>query len=164
MRKMWGAAASALLLAVPFAPPASARVTGACATEQVILTTLLIRVKPVTGTYRIGQVVKFPITVTRPSNTDPFGQNIVLGEPPVSQPAADVTVGVGVQVGWVYLSGAGVTNENGEALVGVKIESYTKPGTAHARIGAQKITAEAPCATVKEEGAVMIANAFKVTR
>ncbi len=132
--------------------------------EQLILTTLQVKMKPLAKSYKIGQVAKFEVTVMRPSETDPLGQNIVIGEPPEQFPAEDVNVGVGIQVGYVYLPGYGTTDANGKAIVGVKIENYTRPGMAHAKVLSRETVAETSCLTVEEQGYRFLPNAFKVSR
>jgi hypothetical protein len=117
--------------------------------------------------YKIGQTAKLSVTVTRPSEKDPVtdeGQPMPA-ESPVSEPAEGVTVGVGLYIGDVFLSGGGITDADGKLVAPVKIQSYTKPGTADQTIYAfKRYLTETRCVYVQEFGYVKESKVFKVVR
>ena len=117
--------------------------------------------------YKIGQTAKLAMTVTRPSDKDPVSDD---GQPlpvdrPTSQPAADVTVGVGIYVGDVFLSGGGITDAQGKVVANIKITSYTKPGSADMTIYAfKRYLTETRCVYIQEFEYIHTEGVFKVTR
>jgi hypothetical protein len=131
--------------------------------DIVQLRTFTVEVKPLAKSYEIGGPAKFEVTVTRPAHKDP----LQLGpefDPPVSAPAADASVGVGVHVGDVFVPGFAVTGEDGTATVTIKLPSYMKPGSADIDGYAWKVEADSPCLTIEEDGYVHIVKGFVVTR
>ena len=133
-------------------------------TEQLALRTLKLEVSPMKDEYRIGEVAKFEALVTRPADEDPAGQGIPMERPFVT-PAPDVTIGVGLLFpGDVYLPGFGVSDEDGKAILKVKIMDYVKPGPVHASFFASKTVVEANCARVDEIAYVPMSNAFPVKK
>ena len=116
--------------------------------------------------YKIGQTAKLSMTVTRPSDKDPVTDE---GEPlpterPTSAPAEDVTVGVGLYIGDVFLSGGGTTDAEGKVVASVKIQKYTKPGSADQTIYAfKRYLTETRCVYVQEYEYVHTNDVFKVT-
>ena len=91
--------------------------------------------------YRIGDTAKLKVSVSRVADEDPVtddGQPWPTGRP-IDEPAPDVSMGVGLMVGNVFLTGGAITDADGKATVSVKIEPYTKPGKATSRIYAEKI-------------------------
>lgn len=117
--------------------------------------------------YRVGETARLDITVTRPSHQDPVSDegNDLPVEPPTSTPADQVTVGVGLYVGSVFLSGGGVTDAEGHVVAKVKIAKYTKPGPAAATVFAYKrYLTDTRCVYVQEFGYSRMPEAFKVTK
>ena len=117
--------------------------------------------------YRIGQTAKLAMTVTRPSDKDPVSDD---GQPlpadrPTSAPAEGVTVGVGIYVGNVFLSGGGITDAEGKVVASVKVQPYTKPGVADQTIYAfKRYLTETRCVYVQEYEYIHTAKVFKVLR
>jgi hypothetical protein len=118
-------------------------------------------------TYRVGQTATLNVTVTRPSHQDPVtdeGHDLPV-EPPVAVPADQVTVGVGLYIGQVFLSGGGVTDAEGKLTAKVKIEKYAKPGPAAATVYAyKKYLTDTRCVYLQEFAYVRMPEAFKVTK
>jgi len=131
--------------------------------ETVGLRTYHLDVKPDKKSYRVGDVAKVHVTVTRPGEEDPLGQGIPIGSPE-NFPAEGVNVGIGLRVGDVFLFGHNVTDAEGRATVKVKIASYAPPGKASADAYAWKTAVDTPCARVEENGYTSIRNIFTVLR
>lgn len=131
--------------------------------EQISLKTFHIEAKPAQKTAAIGDTVKIKANVTRPAKEDPLGQGIPMDRPYVT-PAEEINVGVGLLVGDVFLPGFAVTDENGDAVIKIKIERYVKPGPVDAAFYAWDTTAESPCFTVQENGFRPYQDFFKITR
>lgn len=160
-RRMLNALALALVASVvPTAAlaPAAAH----CGGETYVLEDLQLWVKAKKPSYSIGDTAMVEVTVRRPADHDPLGQGIDWGEPPYSEPAANINVGIGVQVNDVFLPGYNITNEQGIAIVPVKIEPWTRPGTAMASILAWNKLHENPCLTIEEQGYTAHPKLFKV--
>ena len=117
--------------------------------------------------YKIGQTAKLALTVTRPSDKDPVtddGQPLPVDRP-TSVPADGVTVGVGIYVGDVFLSGGGITDADGKMVASVKVQPYTKPGSADQTIYAfKRYLTETRCVYVQEFEYIHTTKVFKVTR
>lgn len=117
--------------------------------------------------YKIGQTARLSATVTRPSDKDPVSDD---GQPlpvdrPTSAPAEGVTVGVGIYVGDVFLSGGGTTDADGKVVASVKVQPYTKPGSADQTIYAfKRYLTETRCVYVQEFEYIHTEKVFKVTR
>lgn len=131
--------------------------------ETVALKTFYLEVKVPKKKYRIGQTVKIPVEVTRPSDEDPLGNGIPTPRPYV-MPAEDVSVGVGLIINDVYLPGFGLTDEEGKVTISVRIERWARPGTVNASFYAWKVLADVPCFRFEEWGFKPVPGAFKVTR
>jgi len=133
------------------------------AIEVVSLRTFHLEVKPDKKVYRVGDTAKINVTVTRPAHEDPAGLGIPI-DPPMSFPAEDVNVGIGLRVGDVYLFGYSRTNADGLAVVKVPIKSYTPAGKAMADAYAWKTVVDTTCAKVEENGYRQLPNLFTVLR
>ncbi|MEA2497694.1 MAG: hypothetical protein QOH26_99 [Actinomycetota bacterium] len=120
--------------------------------ETVQLRTFHIEAKPLAKGYKIGRAAKVSVQITRPADEDPTGSGIPLPAGPLSSPAPDVFVGVGVNVGDVFLPGFAVTDEQGKAVVKVELKSYTVPGSADVSVYAYQTTANTTCLRVEENG------------
>lgn len=130
--------------------------------EQIQLKTLDLEVSPTKKSYRIGEVAKFKALVTRPAKEDPLGQGIPMERPYVT-PAEGINIGVGLLFnGNVFLPGFGVSDENGEVMLKVKIQNYVKPGSVQASFFAWKTVAELPCARIDETGYRPFPDVFRV--
>lgn len=131
--------------------------------ETIALRTFHVEIHPKSKKYNLGEVAKIAVKVTRPAKEDPGGNGIEF-EPPFSEPAEDVVVGVGLSIGRVYLPGAAITDANGEATVRIKIESWAPAGKwAAASAYAWKIAHQNQCLTVQEDGYTADPRFFKTT-
>src|SRR5918999_3760457 len=70
--------------------------------ETVSLKTFHVVLTTPKKVYDVDDVVPVQVDVTRPAHEDPLGQDQQI-DPPTSQPAEGVTVGIGLQVGRTYL-------------------------------------------------------------
>jgi hypothetical protein len=116
----------------PVASPASA-----CGAVEVNLRTFHVEAKWVKKSYKIGEMAKLKVHVTRPSKQDPLtdGDGIDMpAESPVREPAADVTLGLAIFVGDVYLNGGGITDADGNGVIRVPLPDYTQTGMATTRV------------------------------
>ena len=157
--------AAALTAGALVVPGTAAAGSCAAAMETYQVRTLHVEAKVQKKTYRIGDTVKVDVKVTRPDNQDPAGLGVYYNRP-FSEPAADINVGAGLQVGDVFLFGFSRTNAKGLATVTVKLYPWTRPGTGHANVlGSKSIVDNAGgCFTVQEVGFTSLPRAFKVTR
>ena len=118
--------------------------------EQVALKSFTINAKTPKSP-QVGDVVKIPVLVTRPAEEDPAGQGIPMdGVEPEAAPG--INVGVGLLFDDVFLPGFAVTDDNGEAIIKIKIENYVKPGPVDASFYAWKTLQDTPCARIDETG------------
>lgn len=129
-----------------------ARAIRAAGLERIPLRSLHIEAEADKKAYSLGEVATVKVNVTRPAKEDPAGQGIPIDRP-ISEPAEEVFVGVGLSIGRVFLAGAGVTDAKGNAKVKIKIERYAPRNTiVDASVYAWKIIHENTCFTVLEEG------------
>jgi hypothetical protein len=161
MRRIALLASAALVGTLVTAAPSSAVPCGSM--ETVALKTFYLEVKAAKKVYKVGQTAVINVNVTRPSDQDPVGMGVPM-ERPVTEPASDVNVGIGLRVGDVFLFGYGLTNGKGDTAVKVKIESWTPPGTGIADIFAWQIQLDTPCLRVEENGYRQTPGIFKVKR
>ncbi len=134
----------------------------ACA-ETVIVYSFHVEISSPGKAYRIGQVAKIDVKVTRPNDEDPLGLGVPLS-PPMEENVEGANVGVGLQVGDVFLPGYALTKEDGVAHVKIKLEPWTQPGSADVRALAWLETADGGCLIVEEQGFAQEDNLFVVTR
>ncbi|HYO61584.1 MAG TPA: hypothetical protein VEU29_06770 [Actinomycetota bacterium] len=166
MRRLTGIIATFGLVAgmLAMAPAAEAKV--ACAStnlEFVYLKTFKLEVKLPKGTYKPGDKVPFPTTVTRPAEEDPLGQGIPMPRP-YFEPAADVPVVIVAFADDVLLIDYKLTDANGKVNLALKLPKYMPEGPVSARIYAQKLLADSNCITIYEVGEMTIGHAFHVDR
>lgn len=134
------------------------------AMETIALRTLHLEYNADKKIYKIGEIAKVKVTVTRPAKEDPLGNGIPMDRPFV-EPAADINVGVGLSIGRVFLPGAGVTNDKGVATVKIKIENYAPAGKwADTSAYAWRIVQSTTCGTVQEDGYRVQPRLFRTTR
>ena len=128
---------------LPTSPVAAERTRNKCAAgnkmmEYITPVTLHVDIKAFPKkTYKVGDVVKVNVEVTRPAEEDPIGLGIAF-ERPMVQPAEDVNVGVGISIGRSFLPGYGLTKADGKTTVMIKLERYVPAATAHVRAFAYK--------------------------
>ena len=133
------------------------------AMETVALKTFHLVIHPQKKAYKVGDVAKIHVNVTRPAKEDPLGNGIPM-EAPNQMAAEGVSVGVGLRVGDVFLFGASYTDENGDATVKVELKDYTPGGMAIADVFAWQKALDTPCAKIEENGYQHSPNIFKVVR
>ena len=132
----------------------------ACA-DVIVLRTLTVKVMPGAKDTKVGGVAKVPVHVTRPAPEDPAQEGVPVPGV-VNQPAANVTVGVGLHIGPVFAPGYAITDDGGDALVPIRIPTYARAGLAvNADAYAYNILAQAPCYTIQEDGYARKLNVFK---
>jgi hypothetical protein len=147
------------LLAAPAAPA-----TAHCSDTIIPLYTLHMEWEPERKRYRIGQTARIHVNVTRPGEEDPLGEGIPW-QRPFSEPAEDVSVGVGGVIDDVLAHGTGRTDENGDAVVRIRIPEWASPGWAHARGLGQHLVAEvAGCFWIIEYAFKRQSRFFRVVR
>lgn len=134
----------------------------ACA-ETVSLKTFNLIVSASKKVYKVGDTASIKVNVTRPAHEDPLGNGIPI-DPPTTQPAANVNVGIGLRVGDVFLFGHSITDANGDAAVKVKLEPWTPTGSAIADAFAWNIVQDTPCLRIEENGYQQSPNIFKVIK
>jgi hypothetical protein len=154
------AVASSLIALTPV--PASACGAHGGLFDYVTPNTLHVVIKPFHKRYARGDTVTVKIVVTRPAAEDPAGFG-VRTERPVTQPASDVNVGIGINVGRAFLPGYGKTNDKGEIAVGIKLGRRVPAGTATVRAYAYKERLNTPCVVAEEQGYRTSPKAFRVT-
>ncbi|HVL64434.1 MAG TPA: hypothetical protein VM573_04595 [Actinomycetota bacterium] len=131
------------------------------ATEVLRLHTFEITMQSVKRSYKIGDVARIGVEVKRPAKHDPLGQGIPI-DPPQQYPAADISVGIGLRIGDVFLHGFAYTDEQGKATIQIPIPKWVRPGRAMAVAQAAKRQAESPCLSVEEYGWTQNPNLFRV--
>ncbi len=154
-------AAFALVFALLPAAGASAAPAACGSSAATTLRTFHIVAEPHKKTYRLGDVVKVDLKVTRPAHEDPVDAGVEF-EPPVSVPAEDVDVSVGLYVGGHYLYGVGVTDANGEETISIKLTA-SQPGWVRADIAGRQFYNRGGCPDIEEEGYVSYPKFFKAT-
>lgn len=163
MKRIAGLIAATGLAAGLLAPgPVAAAPLPHCGGVEVVqLRTFHVVVDTPKEKYAVGQTAIVKVTVTRPAHEDPAGLGVPI-DPPVSEPAEDVNVGVGLTIGRVFLPGFARTNADGEATIKIKIEPYVRPGWASADAYAWERQLETPCFTVEENGYRHVEKIFKI--
>lgn len=156
-------ALAAALLPASVSAAKSKGCAGGNAMEYITPVTLHVDIKKFPKQYKVGDVVKVAVLVTRPAEEDPLGLGVTF-ERPVTEPAGEVNVGVGISVGRVFLPGYGLTKEDGTATVLIKLEKYVPAAMAHVRAFAYKEVVYTTCLIVEEQGYRDRPNAFKVTK
>ncbi|MGH2747593.1 MAG: hypothetical protein ACRDKB_06680 [Actinomycetota bacterium] len=162
-RGVISALAASLVAGVLFAAPAPSAAHGCGDSETYAVRNFHIEMKPVKKTYHVGDTAKVKFTVTRPAHEDPAGAGQEY-DPPMSFPAEDVQLGVGLFVGETFFTGWALTDAEGKAMVSIKILRYADTGPAHARAYATKMIHQNVCVTVLEDGFTAQDNIFTVTR
>ena len=160
MRSLGLIAVTAFMAAMFVVAPSQA--TPACA-ETVVLKTFHLVVDSPKKTYKVGENAVINVTVTRPAQEDPLGQGIPI-DPPQSEPAANINVGIGLRVGDVFLFGHSMTNDQGKAAVKVKLEPWTPTGPAIADAFAWNIVQDTPCLRIEENGYMQKPHIFHVIK
>ncbi len=150
--------------AIVAAPRLATAAPGPCGSIEIVqLRTLHVVAKIPKKVYKVGETALFKLTVTRPAHEDPLGQGVPI-DPPTTQPAEGISIGVGLIVDDVYLWGLGITDQGGKATIRIKLKSYTPAGMAQARAFGKKNLVDTPCLVIDEIGFLPMPNAFEVTK
>ena len=175
MRVTTGVLGAAIVLALLPIAPAQAATTEDCAPadvrrmmrngelETIVLRTFNVSLKADKKVYKVGQTALVHATVTRPAHEDPLGLGFGW-EPFTTFPAENVNVGIGLRVRDVFLFGFAVTDAAGNAHIKIPIKRYAPAGKAIADGFAWKRQAEAPCASLEENGYTSVPGLFEVAR
>lgn len=155
--------AIALLGALPSAPATASEDSCAVDYETMTLKTFHVVLKVAKKVYKVGDVVPVQVEVTRPAHEDPANQNQPI-DPPASEPAPDVLVGLGLQVGRTYLFGIGTTDDEGKTTINVPLPDYVPAGKVFARSLAWNKLVDTTCLIVEEQGYAERTNFFTVKR
>jgi hypothetical protein len=131
--------------------------------DTVQVRTLSVTAAPVKKTYKVGDVAKVKVTVSRPAGEDPFGNGMTIPQP-VAAPASDVYVGVGVNLGNVFLPGFAVTDVQGKATVKIPLKSYAPPKKAQVSVYAYTTDLDTACLRLEENGYEEYKSMFSVKR
>lgn len=166
-RPIW-VLALALTAALLPAAPVGAAIGKGCTTadammEYITPVTMHVEIKSFPKQYKVGDVVKVKVEVTRPAEEDPAGLGVAFDRP-MTQPAEDVNVGVGISIGRTFLPGYGLTKADGKTTVMIKLEKYVPAAMAHVRAFAYKEIVYTTCLIVEEQGYRDRPNAFKVVK
>ena len=140
LRSMVGVISLALALTPGAGAAAPSIGDDLCADIHVPFRNFKVEAKWETPTVSTGETARMRLLVTRTAEEDPVtddGQPYPTGRP-VDEPVDKVTIGMSMRVGNVYLNGEGVTKVDGQAIVKVKIERHTRPGTGISRLYAEK--------------------------
>lgn len=162
------AALAAVLIAVllPTSPVSAATACAGRSTSGGMVTrlrTFTITAKPMKPSYRLGTKAMIEVTVTRPGEEDPLGNGVPLNSP-VNLPAEEVDVSVGLYAGNFYMYGVGVTDENGKALIPVKLNPNAPAGNVVGEAGAREYYNRGGCPDIEEEGFAYYPRFFKATK
>ena len=152
---------AAFALAASFLVPGTAQAgRGNC--EIVNVLSFHVEAKTERPVYVVGQTAVIDVTVVRPAREDPGGLGIET-DPPESEPASDVNVGIALMSkNTYYVFGLDVTNPEGKARVEIPIEDYFKGGDVTAYVYAWKDTVKSACLTIREYGSRRYEKFFRV--
>ena len=143
-----------VLLSAPAAgaAPVPSQTGAACGGALVSLYTLHIEAKPRKKAYTRGDTILIDIEVTRPAEHDPAGEEQPMPRPYV-EPAADVEVGGALWVGNTYRWDYGTTDEEGHAVLKVRMPKNSDTGWARGEFAAEKMYySNNGCPDVREIG------------
>ena len=148
--------------AVTSSPVAAADcVDGLRGRERVLIHNFHIEAEPERKVYLVGETAVVNGTITRPAREDPAGGGVEY-DPPESEPAGDVNVGIGLESGDSFRFGFGVTDADGKVDLKIKLDEDTEPGTVNIRIYAWKRQVDTPCLIVDEYGYRAYDNMFRI--
>lgn len=163
-------AVTGLALAATLLPAGAARAgvlgtqNAACAkSAATVLYTFKIDAKSQKKTYRPGAVAKIDMKVTRPGEYDPIGGTTPL-PPTVDLPASNIEINVSMWAGNYYMYGTGITDENGEGTVNVKLHRRSPAGPIRVDVSARAYYNRGGCPDLEEAGFRTYDPMFKITR
>jgi hypothetical protein len=120
------------------APRAAAPCRSASGAGVLTVHSFHIEAEPSAKVVRRGTVFTVDVLVTRPAHEDPADLGLTY-EPPMSMPEKDVRVGISLWTGKrTYFYALGLTDENGEETLKIKVPGNAEPGKAYASVSAQK--------------------------
>lgn len=160
------AVAALTVTATPIAPAQAA--AGACRARSsgssmvTRFRTFTVKARPLKTTYPADGTAVVEVTVTRPGEEDPLNNGVPLNSP-VSLPAEDVDVSVGLYRGNFYMYGVGITDAEGKALIKIKLNPYAPAGSAIGEAGARKYYNRGGCPDIEEEGFAYYPRFFRTT-
>jgi hypothetical protein len=131
--------------------------------DTVQIRTLHIDAKATAKSFAIGRSAKVAVTITRPAGEDPLGNGVQVPSP-TFVPASDIYVGVGVNLGDVFLPAFGVTGADGKAVIDIKLKDYAVPTKAQVSVYAYHTDVDTACMRLEENGFKKYKNMFTVTR
>lgn len=115
--------------------------------------------------YRVGEIVRLPVTVTRPAHRDPIdGDPEVEFDPPHSEPAEGVSVAVSLWSKNQLPNGvyAPVTDADGHTVAEIRLDKRNRKGVYAADVNARITYPEAACVDPEEYGWRRYENPFAV--
>jgi hypothetical protein len=121
--------------------------SSAACSEEFSINSYRVKATPDSHVYRIGEVARFAVTVTRKDT---------------GEPASDVTVYVGLERDDNWSFGGGRTNSKGKDDVSVKIDREMPAGYATQHAYAYKRQADTVCAIVSEYGYKKTPHAVRI--
>lgn len=95
--------------------------------------TFSVSVRALDDVYAIGETAKFRVRVRRVVHETDLG------------PAAEAKVGVSVSRDGFVVGGSAITDDQGRAIVKVKLKRYMPAGLADVRVSARRQTVDHPC-------------------
>ncbi len=137
------------------------------AMETLTFRTFHVEVEPFKKIYKIGDIATIDVKVTRPANEDPLGEGTPMPwtDRPYVEAAPGAIVGVGLHIGRVFLPGAALTDDNGDAKIRIKIENYAPANQIiDASVYAWRVVQESQCLTIQEDGYKAMPGAAHTTR
>lgn len=118
--------------------PGSAQALPCSSGAVLVLESFHVVAEPESKVARRGQKLDVLVTVTRPAHKDPFGFGVQF-DPPTSRPEPDANVGISVWTGErTYFWALGMTDENGEAKLTLRIPKNAELGDADVTASAYK--------------------------
>ncbi|HEX2240925.1 MAG TPA: hypothetical protein VHJ82_07290 [Actinomycetota bacterium] len=148
---------------LPLTPATAAEADCLAQYETLSLKTFHVVLTTPKKVYDVDDLVPVQVEVSRPAHEDPLGQNQPI-DPPTSQPAEGVLVGIGLQVGRTYLFGIGTTDDVGKTTINVPLPEYVPAGKVFARSLAWNIVLDTTCLRVEEQGYAERKNFFTVRK
>lgn len=150
--KLIGAVVAGLLVSMLSVPAAHAATV--CGGDSATTQTFRVKVSVAERLYQLGDKARFFVRVNR------VVEGLDLG------PVTGAEVGVAVSLSDVHLLGGGITDNDGRAVVEVKLRRYAPAGLADVQGYATKLVAQLPChiAYEYEHGSVKKPDLFRVAR
>lgn len=155
--RLIAAALAALALTVA-APGTGLAATGSapsapdgCADVVVSTRSFDVTMEAQKKTYRAGETARIHLTVTRPAREDPAGLGVGIGHP-LTFPASDVAVGVGLFLKGAFLAASNATDQEGVAVIEIDIPRKAPTGKVEASGFAWETHFRGACLIVEEFG------------